>query len=149
MVPQREQPWFEFHLVQPDGSEFMESLPADTIREAMEKMRRIYPQARLTLKRHYKRDNAFQTNAGPATRQSTPQSEKKPPVSPAVNDFRAVFGLGEDADFTAIKVAYRDALKRYHPDRVADLGEELVALAERKTREYNAAYQAARKHFDQ
>lgn len=152
MIPQRDQPWFEFQLVQPDGTEFTESLPAETTREAMEKMRRIYPNARLTLKRHYKKDHLFEqsgpTYAKPESK-PPPRPEAKPPTqkkNPA-KDFRAVFNLAEDADFTAVKKAYLDALKRYHPDRVADLGEELVELAEKKTREYNEAFKAAKAHF--
>ncbi|WP_269540652.1 J domain-containing protein [Cerasicoccus fimbriatus] len=152
MIPQRDQPWFEFQLVQPDGTEFTESLPAETTREAMEKMRRIYPNARLTLKRHYKKDHLFE-QSGP----TYAKQESKPPPRPEANppalkknsakDFRAVFNVSEDADFSAVKKAYLDALKRYHPDRVADLGEELVELAEKKTREYNEAFKAAKAHF--
>lgn len=159
MIPQRDQPWFEFQIVQPDGSEFTESLPAETVREATEKMRRIYPEARLTLTRHYKKEMDF-GRAGPkfargkkAPPPSPPRGGAPPPQPPAKkkaeSDFRAVFGLGADADFPAIKAAYREALKRYHPDRVAGLGDEFIELAEQKTREYNAAYKAARKHFGQ
>lgn len=156
MIPQRDQPWFEFQIVQPDGSEFTESLPAETIREATDKMRRIYPQARLTMTRHYKKDMDFgrggpsfsrggaaQSRQGAASHETPPP----PPVAPAPADFYAVFGVDADADFRAVKKAYLDALKRYHPDRVAGLGDEFTELAERKTREFNEAYKAAKAHF--
>ncbi len=159
MIPQRDQPWFEFQLVQPDGSEFTESLPAETIREALEKMRRIYPHARLTLQRQFKKDHLFEPGA-PSYSKPKPKSQSKtqaktsqratpPKASPAptAQDFHKVFKLPADADLRAVKKAYLEALKRYHPDRVADLGEELVELAEQKTREYNEAFKAAKKHF--
>ncbi|WP_309382213.1 J domain-containing protein [Cerasicoccus frondis] len=160
MIPQRDQPWFEFQLVQPDGSEFTESLPAETIREANEKMRRIYPNARLTLLRQFKKDHLFEPgspsyskpkpNPQPTPQTRTSQHAPPPPkakTATATQDFHAVFKLPVDADFKAVKKAYLDALKRYHPDRVADLGEELVELAEQKTREYNEAFKAAKAHF--
>jgi uncharacterized membrane protein YkvA (DUF1232 family) len=36
--------------------------------------------------------------------------------------------------------AYREQMKRYHPDRVGDLGEELQQVAHRKTLEIQRAY---------
>lgn len=154
MIPKRDQPWFEFSIVQPDGDEFVESLPADTIREATEKMRRIYPMARLTLKRHYKKEMDF--DDGPKfQRGPTPRKPAESPPPPravekaAPADFYAVFGVEPGADLATVKKAYRDALKRYHPDRVANLGDEFTELAEKKTREYNDAYVAALKHFRQ
>ncbi|WP_309396044.1 J domain-containing protein [Cerasicoccus maritimus] len=161
MIPQRDQPWFEFQLVQPDGSEFVESLPAETIREALEKMRRIYPHARLTLTRQFKKDHLFEPGSPsyskpkpkpqPTTQAQSSQRTATPPPqpksTPATQDFHTIFKLPADADFRAVKKAYLDALKRYHPDRVADLGEELVELAEQKTREYNEAFKAAKAHF--
>jgi len=39
-----------------------------------------------------------------------------------------------------IRAAYRREIRLYHPDRVAHLGPELLALAERKASEINLAY---------
>jgi len=142
MIPQRDQPWFEFSITQPDGREFKESLPADTIREATDKMRRVYPDARLTLERHFPKG---EREASPPKPKSKPR--RVAPPKPPISDFRTAFGLDADADFFAVQRAYREAIKRYHPDRVAGLGEEFVSLAEQKTREYNAAFKAAKKHF--
>jgi len=144
MVPKREQPWFEFTIVQPDGKEFNEALPAETVREATDKMRRVYPEARLTLTRHFtKADDA----GAPPPRKPKSKPKRVAPPKPAIGDFRTVFGLSAKADFDTIQRAYREALKRYHPDRVAGLGDEFVSLAEQKTREYNAAFKAAKEHF--
>ncbi|MEO0796610.1 MAG: J domain-containing protein [Verrucomicrobiota bacterium] len=151
MIPKKDQPWFEFHVVQPNGDEWVESLPSETVGEAMSKMRRVYPDARLTIKRHYKKSG--DTAAGGGTRgfgQRTQRSSPPPKKAPTKRqDFRTVFGLDESADFSAVKKAYLQQIKRYHPDRVADMGPELVELAEKKTREFNAAFQEARKHFGQ
>jgi DnaJ-domain-containing protein 1 len=51
-----------------------------------------------------------------------------------------VFDLPEYAPIEAVKRAYREAMKQYHPDRVFDLGPELRKLAEEKTKQYNEAY---------
>jgi hypothetical protein len=40
---------------------------------------------------------------------------------------------------------YPQALRKYHPHRVAGLAPELVALAERRTKELNAAYSQAKR----
>jgi DnaJ-domain-containing protein 1 len=53
-----------------------------------------------------------------------------------------VLGVARDAGPDAIAAAYREQLKRYHPDRVAGLGDELQALAHEKTLEIQRAYEA-------
>ena len=55
-------------------------------------------------------------------------------------DPRAVLGVARDATRDEIVRAYREQLKRYHPDRVADLGPELQEVAHRKTVELQRAY---------
>lgn len=42
---------------------------------------------------------------------------------------------------TMIRSAYRKLMSQYHPDKVASLGPELKALAERKTRDIRRAYE--------
>ena len=51
-----------------------------------------------------------------------------------------VLGVPRGASREAITRSYHAQLKRYHPDRVADLGEELRELAHRKTIELRRAY---------
>lgn len=56
-----------------------------------------------------------------------------------------VLGVSANATFKKIQDAYRVKILQYHPDRVAGLGPELQALAERCTKEINHAYQEARR----
>ena len=52
----------------------------------------------------------------------------------------AVLGVHPGATRDAIRDAYRAQMKLYHPDRVADLGPELQAVAHRKSLEIQRAY---------
>ena len=59
---------------------------------------------------------------------------------PARWDPHTVLGVTRGASRDEITRAYRAQLKRYHPDRVADLGPELQEVAHRKTVELQRAY---------
>jgi uncharacterized membrane protein YkvA (DUF1232 family) len=56
-------------------------------------------------------------------------------------DAYAVLGIERGASRDEITRAYREQMKRYHPDRVADLGQELQEVAHRKTLEIRRAYE--------
>jgi DnaJ-domain-containing protein 1 len=56
------------------------------------------------------------------------------------SDPHAVLGVPRDASPSTITKAYRQQLKNYHPDRVADLGPELQRVAHEKTIEIQRAY---------
>jgi preprotein translocase subunit Sec63 len=53
-----------------------------------------------------------------------------------------VLGVSRGATPEEITRAYHERMKRYHPDRVADLGEELRRVAHEKTVEIQRAYAA-------
>lgn len=53
-----------------------------------------------------------------------------------------VLKVSRNASSEEIQAAYKSLIRQYHPDKVATLGEELKALAEEKSKEINAAYQA-------
>lgn len=55
-----------------------------------------------------------------------------------------VLGVKETASSDEIKAAYRAQVNRYHPDKVAHLGEEFRVLAEDKFKEIQRAYQELR-----
>jgi DnaJ-domain-containing protein 1 len=55
-------------------------------------------------------------------------------------DAYAVLGVARGATAAEISQAYREQMKRYHPDRVADLGEDLQRLAHEKTLAIQRAY---------
>lgn len=81
-----------------------------------------------------------QPATGPAADSSTENPGSATPKGRAWHD---VFGIAPDASIEEIRAAYRDLIGQYHPDKVAMLGEELQALAERKSKEINLAYSQA------
>jgi len=50
-----------------------------------------------------------------------------------------------DASAEEIRRAYQQKIRQYHPDRVAGAAAELRELAEKRSKEINAAYQALTK----
>jgi DnaJ-domain-containing protein 1 len=62
------------------------------------------------------------------------------PTPGAAWDPWAVLGVARGATAAEITHAYREQMKRYHPDRVADLGEELRRLAHEKALDIQRAY---------
>ncbi len=63
--------------------------------------------------------------------------------------YYAVLGLQQGADFIMIKKAYRKLSMQYHPDKVAHLGDEFKGVAEEKMKEINAAYDYFKKKFNE
>ncbi len=61
--------------------------------------------------------------------------------------YYAVLGLEQGADFAEIKRAYRKLSMQYHPDKVGHLGEEFQKVAEEKMKEINVAYEYFEKKF--
>ena len=54
-----------------------------------------------------------------------------------------VLEIPEASTREEITAAYKRQIRQYHPDRVAQLGQELRDLAERKSKQINAAYAIA------
>jgi len=54
-----------------------------------------------------------------------------------------VLEVARSASVEEIRAAYRTQMSRYHPDKVASLGKDLKAVAEKKSKEINAAYEQA------
>jgi DnaJ like chaperone protein len=77
----------------------------------------------------------------PAARESrTPGADIDGAAASTEWDPYAVLGVVRGASAEEIAKAYREQMLRYHPDRVAHLGEELRQLAHRKALEIQRAY---------
>ncbi len=72
-----------------------------------------------------------------------PRNRRRPP--PSMQGQRrkalAVLGLYDGAKPAEIKKAYKGLAAKYHPDRVAHLGPELVELTSEKFKEIASAYE--------
>lgn len=64
---------------------------------------------------------------------------------PGAEEWFRVLEVPETASKEQIVSAYKQKISEYHPDKVAQMGEELRALAESKSKQINAAYEAAMK----
>lgn len=58
----------------------------------------------------------------------------------SVNASFEALGLSLGATPREIRVAYKKRMSEYHPDKVANMGEKLKALADEETKKINAAY---------
>lgn len=58
-----------------------------------------------------------------------------------------VLGVPRIATRDEVARAYKRKISEYHPDKVAQLGAEIRAVAERKSKEINAAYDEAMRRF--
>ncbi len=76
-----------------------------------------------------------------------PPAEDSPP-QPASTDPRTLLGIGPDAPKGEIARAYRAALKRCHPDRVANMDRDFQELAHRKAKALRAAYETLLRGLD-
>ena len=76
-----------------------------------------------------------------------PPPAQPPPWSsdmdPAEAPWSSILGVAPDASVEDIRRAYHEQRGQYHPDKVAALGVELQALAERKSKEIGTAYRRA------
>ena len=75
-----------------------------------------------------------------AERSRTSAADTEDATKNAAWDPHAVLGVTRGASAEEITRAYRQQMRRYHPDRVAHLGEELRQLAHRKALDIQRAY---------
>jgi DnaJ like chaperone protein len=84
------------------------------------------------------RGDKTKPDAGPQT----------PPPRAAASDSAAwyeVLGVSRNATHADVAAAYRQRISEYHPDKVAKMGAEIRAVAERKSKQINGAYAEALK----
>lgn len=89
--------------------------------------------------RHSRSDGDRQNEA---PRQQSWERNWEPPKPKAPAWFE-VLEVSEQADLAQIERAYRLKMSQHHPDKVAQLGEDIRRLAEAKSKEINAAYETA------
>ena len=81
--------------------------------------------------------------------QPTPDHQSAPPPSQNRESEKAdstwceILNVAPEASAAEIRHSYRTLMSQYHPDKVANLGAELKAVAERKSKEINIAYEQA------
>lgn len=66
------------------------------------------------------------------------------PTPPSPESWHRILQVPLTATWEEVRAAHRERSKEYHPDRLQTHGAELRALAERKMKEINAAYEQAR-----
>jgi DnaJ-domain-containing protein 1 len=84
---------------------------------------------------------------GGASAQAEPAQAEAPPRPPVQGamPWYVVLDVDRSASRAEITAAYRSRISQYHPDKVARMGPEIRALAEKKSAEINAAYETALK----
>jgi hypothetical protein len=65
-----------------------------------------------------------------------------------VGEALTLLELNEPVTLRTLKQAYRQNLLDYHPDRVATMGKDLIALAEARTKQINQARAILENHLD-
>lgn len=84
------------------------------------------------------------TNAKQQAR-SNRQKEDELSQEYIINNWHFILGVPQAATLKQIREAYRSKIGQYHPDKVAKMGDEIRAVAERKSKQINAAYELATK----
>jgi DnaJ like chaperone protein len=96
--------------------------------------------AKLPVREHAESGPRGATNAAGTT--FTSSKPAPPPPSPDLV-WHQVLQLPPSASVQEIRSTYRTLISQYHPDKVASLGTELRALAERKAKDITVAYREA------
>ena len=79
---------------------------------------------------------------------SNDKDEIKPIIGRVEKEYGKILGLEGRIKMRDIQKAYHDKMKKYHPDKVETMGEELKELAKKKTKKINEAYEYFKKKYD-
>ena len=69
--------------------------------------------------------------------------QEDPPAVADQSDWSTVLGVSPAATLDEVKQAYKNLIKKNHPDRVNDMSASFIRLAEAETKKLNAAYAEA------
>lgn len=81
------------------------------------------------------KDSASKTNQRGNTRKGNTKKSQNIPRTP-----HEILGVRSNASKKEIQAAYKEAIKKYHPDKVSHLGDEFATLANEKFVEIQNAY---------
>jgi DnaJ like chaperone protein len=88
--------------------------------------------------------------AGDSPRDTQGGTSRDEPARPVTGDttvtlsnWYRILGVRENATREEIAAAYKKMISQYHPDKVAQMGPDIRAVAEAKTKQINAAYELA------
>jgi uncharacterized membrane protein YkvA (DUF1232 family) len=83
------------------------------------------------------------TKQGPDTKKKPAEGDQEPDNNRFdSHDPYTVLGVDRTASAETIKKAYRELVNKFHPDKVDHLGEEFKALAEKRFKQIQQAYQS-------
>ena len=85
-------------------------------------------------------DSKQQSQSNPDQQPKSETSKDSDNPSPTWHE---ILNVSPHATVDEIRNSYKELLHQYHPDKVAALGDELKALAERKSKEITSAYRQA------
>ncbi|MBU3580778.1 DnaJ domain-containing protein [Polynucleobacter sp. AP-Capit-er-40B-B4] len=91
--------------------------------------------------RFFKKENDWtsaQSNSG----------ERASPPDKSDGAWYLVLDLPSSASMDEVKAAYKRKISMYHPDKVSTMGPEFNEIAQRKTKQINAAYDEAIRSFN-
>jgi DnaJ like chaperone protein len=96
-------------------------------------------------KYHQSKRNTYDYNSGDAHSNKGPRAHNDSGDFADAWDPYAILGIDRSASPEDIKQAYRQLAGQYHPDKVMHLGDEFKALAEKRFKEIQRAYDQLKK----
>jgi DnaJ-domain-containing protein 1 len=82
-----------------------------------------------------------------STSSANPDGQESAEEGVTYSNWFRVLEVSEHASPEEVKTAYKRKISQYHPDKVAQMGEEIRALAGRKSQQINAAYELGMRTF--
>lgn len=81
----------------------------------------------------------------PKPKKKAAKKKKRKKVRSPSDAPHEVLGVEPEATQAEVRQAYQELMRKYHPDRVANAADELRALAEKRSKQINAAYEVMMK----